>query len=627
MKKFAHMMLLFGLVSLLGMTNVSLANQTPNANLNPNSNLNQSPSLNQSPNQGLDISQTGTQASQQHTSNPPSKINFGPLFVQLSDAMGALKAGNTAGTLVHLNKLDEDLSAMTATMTVDSTEIQAVQKALQTAINEPNEQNLSAFSSALYALEKSQNPVDYSDKRRVFAKKVMPVFDEMVLALEQMKADDAASIDKARQAYNRFNTIWVANERVVRNTSKGHYGKIETAMALIRVSIESTPANPTQALAQAQILKTELDSFNQGEISQAVVVTGVSLNDGIALLEQGLAAFEQGDKATGEAKLGEFIMLWTSIEGEVSTRNPSLYGRIESQIPVIMASGTDPKQQAVLAGLIDELNAINPSAQYSAVDSMLILLREGLEALLIVVALLSALKVANQPKGKKYIYAGVGAGLIASVAGAVALQQLFPAMTSGASREMLEGVIGIVAVVMMIGIGAWLHSKSSVQSWNAFIKRHMGQALSTGSFVGLFGLSFLSVFREGAETILFYVGILPNISMSNFLLGIGMALAILAAVAWVMLKTSTKLPIPKLFMLLTWLIYFLGFKILGVSVSALQLTNHLPRTVLPSVPAIEWAGFYPTIQTITAQLLYIVVIVVLTVVLKSLPKQSDKPTA
>ncbi len=543
--------------------------------------------------------------------NQTSKINFSPLFVQLSDAMGALKANDTSGAVAHLNELNQNLSAMTATMTADNSELQSVQTTLKTAIGEPNEQNLSAFSSALYAFEKSQNPVDYSDKRRAFAKKVMPAFDEMYLVLEQMKADDTDSIDKARQAYNRFNTIWVANERVVRNTSKGHYGKIETAMALIRVSIESTPANPKQALAQAQILKSQLDSFNQGKTSQAVVATGVSLSDGVVLLKQGLAAFEQGDKAVGEAKLGEFITLWISIEGEVSTRNPSLYSRIESQIPVIMASGSDKKQQMVLAGLIDELDAINPSAKYSAVDSMLILLREGLEALLIVVALLSALQVANQPKGKKYIYAGVGVGLLASVAGAIALQQLFPAMTSGANREMLEGIIGIVAVVMMIGIGAWLHSKSSVQSWNAFIKRHMGQALSTGSFLGLFGLSFLSVFREGAETILFYVGILPNISMSDFLLGIAMALAVLAVVAWVMLKTSTKLPIPKLFMLLTWLIYFLGFKILGVSLSALQLTNHLPRTVLPSIPAIEWAGFYPTVQTITAQLIYIMVIVAL----------------
>lgn len=190
---------------------------------------------------------------------------------------------------------------------------------------------------------------------------------------------------------------------------------------------------------------------------------------------------------------------------------------------------------------------------------------------------------------------------------------------------MLEGMIGIVAVVFMIGIGAWLHSKSSVQSWNAFIKRHMGEVLTTGSFISLFGLSFLSVFREGAETILFYVGILPKISQSDFLLGIVMAMVLLAGAAWVMLKTSAKLPIPKLFKVLTWVIYLLGFKILGVSLSALQLTGHLSRTVLPNVPAIEAIGFYPTVQTILGQLAFIVAIVVLQWWMKKV--ESNQPSA
>lgn len=90
-----------------------------------------------------------------------------------------------------------------------------------------------------------------------------------------------------------------------------------------------------------------------------------------------------------------------------------------------------------------------------------------------------------------------------------------------------------------------------------------------------------------------------------------MALAILVVVAYIMLKTSVKLPIPTLFKVLTWVIYFLGFKILGVSLSALQLTGYLSRTVVPSIPAIEVIGFYPTLQTIAAQLVYIAAIVAL----------------
>lgn len=532
------------------------------------------------------------------------KLNLSPIFIQLSDAMGAVKANDTAKANVILAQIKQEFTTLNQT---NSALGEQVNNAISQAIANPTSENLSNLSTRLTAFEKEQNPVDYSQQRKVFAKKMQSAF-EAFSQIVQSKPNDVVAL---RTAYSQFNSVWMSQERVVRNTSMGHYGKIETAMALIRVAIENQPVNTQQIASQMAALKQALDSYNAGETSTVTKVEGINLASGMALLQDGLNAFKKGDNTTGQSKLGEFITIWPSIEGDVSTRNPSLYSRIESQVPVVMASGQDPKQQAILQGLIDELNAINPVAKYSAIDAMLILLREGLEALLIIMALVSALNVAKQPKGKKFVYAGVVGGLLASVAGALALQALFPAMSAGANREMLEGVIGIVAVVLMIGIGAWLHSKSSVTSWNAYIKRHMGEVLTTGSFVSLFGLSFLSVFREGAETILFYVGILPNISPANFLLGIGMALIVLVAAAWIMLKTSVKLPIPQLFKVLTWVIYFLGFKILGVSLSALQLTGHLSRTVIPSLPVIESVGFYPTVQTISGQLAFIIAIILL----------------
>lgn len=567
-----------------------------------------------------ETSNTTEQSSVKSSEKP--KINFSPIFILLSDAMGAIKANNPTLAKNLLLELQQEFNKIHIN---HSTLGKQANESLIDAINNPTIDNLSSLSNALYAFEKEQNPVDYSEKRKIFAKKVMPAYEQLNQAINATNPQDLQSVETVRQANQQFNNIWVANERVVRNTSKGHYGKIETAMALIRVSIESQPANVEQMKAQSAILKQALDGFNAGETA-IIVPNNYHLNDGINLLREGLQAFQTADNVTGQTKLGEFINIWPSIEGEVSTRNANLYARIESQVPVIMANGNQQKQQEILQGLIAELSQINPSAKYTAIDSMLILLREGLEALLIVMALISALTVANQPKGKKWVYAGVIAGLLASVAGAIALQQLFPAMTSGENREMLEGLVGILAVVMMIGIGAWLHSKSSVKSWNAYIQKHMGQALTTGSFVSLFGLSFLSVFREGAETILFYVGILPNITMTAFLTGIGMALIILAVVAIIMLKTSVKLPIPLLFKVLTWTIYLLGFKILGVSLHALQLTGYLKMTIFPNIPAIEMLGIYSTLETLIAQLLYIVIVILLQIWIRRSEKISSSTT-
>ena len=545
------------------------------------------------------------------------KLNLSPLFVYLSDAMGASKNRDfdqAKVQLAQINRAFSDLESRNSPMG------QRVSAELQQALRDPSNEHLSALSNALYGFEREQNPIDHSSKKETFKVKIIPAYEHLNQVINRASSDN---ITELQQAYQQFNNVWLSNERVVRNTSMGHYGAIETAMALMRVAIESSPPNIDKIKQQSFHLKTALDSYNSGGTVVATQNTH-SLNDGTQLLREGFNAFQAKNINEGQDKLTRFIEIWPSIEGDVSTRNPALYSRIESQVPVILAKGNEPAQQMALSGLIDELDRINPSQQYSAVDAMLILLREGVEAMLIVIALISALNVAKQPQGKKWVYAGVLAGLLASVIGAIVLQRLFPAVTAGTHREILEGFIGLFVVVMMLIVGTWLHSKSSLQSWNAYIAKHMGRALTTGSLVSLFGLSFLSVFREGAETIIFYAGILPKISMNDFLTGIFVALLVLAILAVVLLKTSIKLPITRLFKVLTWVIYALGFKILGISLHALQLTGYLSLTSLQS----QWLensdlGLFATVETLSTQAMYILIILVIQWYLK----RNTRPSA
>lgn len=538
-----------------------------------------------------------------------AKVNFNPIFVGVSDAMGFVKQGDDKQAKAVLIQTWQAFQALSLSESEARTK---VQNAFGLAVDTPSIEHLSELSVQLYALEKQQNPIDYRTKQASFAKRVAPVLVNLRRAIDGFDGSPEALV-LLKQSYELFNRTWVANERVVRNTSMAHYGKIETAMALLRVAIESDSPSQAQMLTHFGELSAMIDSYNRGdklqENTQKESAQTVDLAYGLGLLRSGLSAFEMGDVAGGQAKLGEFIQIWPSIESDVATINPSLYTDIESQVPVIMARGQDSKQQQALQALIDRLQSISPDG-YGVLDAMLILLREGLEALLIVMTLLTAMKAAGQERGKRYIYAGVATGLLASAAGALALQQLFPAMSSGTNREMLEGVVGVFAVLMMFGVGAWLHSKASAKAWNAYIKKHTALALSTGSFVGLFGLSFLSVFREGAETILFYVGILPKISMYDFVLGVVIALLLLAIVAVILVKTSLRLPIPALFKVLTVLIYVLGFKILGVSVHTLQLTGILPMTSL-DVSALTLLGIYPTVQGLSVQALYVLAVVVM----------------
>ena len=116
----------------------------------------------------------------------------------------------------------------------------------------------------------------------------------------------------------------------------------------------------------------------------------------------------------------------------MSTTNPSLYASVESETPVIMVKGKEKAYRDKMQALITDLSAIDTSASYNAFDAMLILLREGFEALLIVMALVTTLKAAKMRKGLKWVYGGAVAGVLASAVIAVILQVVFPAVTSGA---------------------------------------------------------------------------------------------------------------------------------------------------------------------------------------------------
>ena len=340
--------------------------------------------------------------------------------------------------------------------------------------------------------------------------------------------------------------------------------------------------------------------------------SNLSLKDGIALLKKSLEQFKAEDQSAGAATMKEFITIWPTIEGTVRTANPALYTRVESESPVIMAKGSEKEYQEKLEKLIADLSQIDTNASYNAFDAMLILLREGVEALLIVMALVTTLKAAKMRKGLKWVYGGALTGVVASLVIAFILQIAFPAVTSGANREIIEGTVGIFAVVMMIVIGIWLHSKSSVKKWNDFMDSQMKTVTKTGSFISMFALSFLAVFREGAETILFYVGILPRISRFEFILGISLALFVLLVIAFLMNKASQFFLSYKVFFILTWMIYALAFKMLGVSVHALQLTNMAPNHLLSSFPTIDLLGIYPSWEGLGSQLVFLIIVLVVT---------------
>lgn len=534
--------------------------------------------------------------------------SYSHLYIAISDALMNTKQDKEAEAKQALEQFAIDWAKVSSEQKEAKAKVDEIlAQATEATSKDERLEALSALSNALRALEKLENPVDEAAQRAEFGQKFKPIMADFEKALA---SGDIQAID---EAYKDFNSKWNKNERPVREQSIAMYGQIETQMAFLRISISAE--EPDVALMQSQFaaLKQTIEDFVAGKETAEVVEGEYSLATLIAYIDEANDFVDAGDYQAASNKIREFITIWPSVEIEISTRNGSLYTKIESDMPIITSDllKSNVDQQAITKQLNTfrtEIELVQGDSDYTIWDAALILLREGLEALLIILALVSFLNKSGQNKMRKWIYVGAFVGVLLSAVAAILMSTILNSATIDTNRELMEGYVGLIAAAMMIGVGIWLHSKSSVVSWNRYISKQMGNAISSGSIFAMAMISFLSVFREGAETLVFYAGIAPKMETSQFILGIVVALLILAVLAVVLFKASGKIPIHKFFAVATILIYVLAFKIIGVSLHTLQLTDNLSTTIVDGLPVISLMGFYPTVETIIGQSILLVLV-------------------
>ncbi|WP_301109725.1 FTR1 family protein [Sporosarcina sp.] len=536
-----------------------------------------------------------------------AETNYSELYISISDAIMDTKKGDDTEAIAAIKEFEVSWQQQKPS---DKKLAKNIDQAIKDSLNadaQTRGEALSQLSKALHALEKAENPVDEQAQREEFGKVMEPALNDLHASIE------SGSLEEIEQANKQFIAVWTRNERPVREQSISAYGAIETSMAFMRITLAEQQPDLDELKTQFDDLTSTIDQFVAGTLKEQAA-GDYSLSTLIGLLDDSSASLQDGKLEDAKGSLREFIQIWPNVEGEVRTKNASLYTKLENELPLMIGqlsnSGYDVrKADDELRGFQQQLALLQSNDSFSFWDSALILLREGLEALLIIVALLSFLTNANQQSMRKWVYVGAIAGVLLSIVAAILMSTVLQSVTIGNDREMMEGYIGLIAAALMIGVGIWMHQKSSVAAWNRYISKQMGQAISKGSIVAMASVSFLSVFREGAETLVFYAGIAPKMSMMEFVAGILLAVVILAVIAFIFTKLSHRIPIHRFFAVATILIYVLAFKIIGVSLHTLQLTNVVSTTVQPKLPIIDWIGFYPTNETIVAQLALLIVIV------------------
>jgi high-affinity iron transporter len=258
-----------------------------------------------------------------------------------------------------------------------------------------------------------------------------------------------------------------------------------------------------------------------------------------------------------------------------------------------------------VGGILDRIDQklaegeMSPAAAFTS--ALLILLREGLEAILVLAAIVAFVKKTGRRDALPYIHFGWLGALLLGVATWLAANRLLT--ISGANREVTEGVSALFAAAMLLYVGIWLHKRSSAHAWQTFIRDQVTSALGRRTLWAMAGISFLAVYRELFEVILFYETLWAQAGPQRqgaVLAGVGVGGLVLALVGWAILKYSVRLPLGLFFSVTSWLLVIMAVVFVGQGVAALQEAGLLASTPVQFV-SLPLLGVHPNMQGLLAQ--------------------------
>ncbi|MDR3201030.1 MAG: FTR1 family iron permease [Spirochaetales bacterium] len=317
-------------------------------------------------------------------------------------------------------------------------------------------------------------------------------------------------------------------------------------------------------------------------------------------------------------KLGFEKIVMARISGARATK-------VEYQFAAIKKAmlNKSPKEEvrAALDGLItmlredaNRLDGREESALGVFLEALLIITREGFEAILIVGAIIAYLLKSGNADKTRSVYWGSLIALGASVLMAYILGVILS--DSGENQEIIEGVTMLIAVVVLFYVSNWMVSKAEAQAWASYIEGKVQGSITKGSVFSLAFAAFLAVFREGAETILFYQALLANTQTYFNMVWAGLGAGCVALVViYILIRVlSIRLPLKPFFLGTSILLFIMSISFTGAGVKELQEGNVIGVTPVPGIGSIDILGIYPTVETLIPQLVLLAIAATLFVI-------------
>ena len=352
-----------------------------------------------------------------------------------------------------------------------------------------------------------------------------------------------------------------------------------------------------------------------------VVAAPTALNAARTLLREVLASYRRGDAAEARRlALSAYLEGVEPVEPSLSARDGTIVRLLEQRMLAVRTSIEERRPTEDVAEAVGSAMTTIGTAEtlLSSNDSSIwfpffvaasILLREGLEAFLIILAILGVLRSIGEERAARWVHGGWMAAALVGVLSWGFSDQVI--RMGAAQRETMEGAIALLAVCVLLYVGFWLHSKSEIHKWKEFIEGRVKRSLAGGNLIGLAALSFFAVFREAFESVLFLSALtLEQGPEASAAIGAGAAaaIALVLGLAAVLLRYSVRLPIRNLFRYSSFVMGVLCIVLVGKGIHAFQEAGFISITSAPIPFRIDLLGFYPTVESVVAQMVLLVAI-------------------
>ena len=344
-------------------------------------------------------------------------------------------------------------------------------------------------------------------------------------------------------------------------------------------------------------------------------------------LDSSIESYRRGDVAVARALIMDSY--FEGFEGEGMERAISVYiseerkAELESLFRRVLSDVSEkkPLPSVIVAKqrLLSELrkDAVKLSSRQEGgkpyqlfFNSFVIILREGFEAILVIGAIIAYLKNSGNIRKTPAVYKGVAFALIASVITAFFFHSVI--VLGGKSMEAIEGITMLLATAVLFYVSFWLISKVEVKRWHDYIRRKVSGSVTRSSAFALGFAAFLAVYREGAETVLFYQALYlgsegnPYPMAAGFLAG---SLVLAGTFAFIR-YLSVKVPAGPFFLVTSIILYYLSFTFAGKGILELQEAQWIPSTRMDGFPEIGFAGIYGTREGVIVQSALIILFMV-----------------